>query len=91
MIDTQIGIYAVVGMCVLVLLLGMLKKRAHFLLNFMVRAVVCLILAYFLNSFLAARGMEVHVGMNAISVLTCGSLGIFGLAGLYGVLFLQLL
>lgn len=85
------GILAVAGVCVLILLIGIIKKRGEFLLNFATRTVVCLIAACFLNSFLASRRLDAAVGFNLISVLTCGSLGFCGLLALYGILFLQLL
>ena len=47
--------------------------------------------SHFLNSFFLARGLDVAVGINLISFLTYGTLGISGMAALYGILFLQLL
>ena len=69
----------------------LLKKNAEILLNFVARTVVCLICMYFLNSFFTSRGFDVAIGINPLSLLTCGTLGISGLAALYGILFLQLL
>lgn len=89
--STEIGILAIVGVCILILMIGILKKRAEILLNFVVRTVVCLIVVYFLNSFLASRGIAVAVGINVISLLTFGCLGLCGMLALYGILFLQLL
>lgn len=89
--DIRIGILAVAGMCLLVLLIGIFKRRGEILLNFATRTVVCLIVICFLNSFFRSRGWEVAVGLNLISVLTCGSLGFCGMLALYGIMFLQLL
>ncbi len=89
--DMRMGILAVAGVCVIVLLIGIIKKKGEILLNFATRTVVCLIVAYFLNSFFANRGMDVAIGLNLISVLTFGSLGFCGMLALYGILFLQLL
>lgn len=89
--NSQIGILVILGVCALVLLIGILKKKAEFLLNFTARTVVCFIVAYFFNSFLASKGVEVAVGFNLLSLLTCGTLGFSGLAALYGILFLNLL
>lgn len=89
--NTEIGILAIVGVCILILIIGILKKRAEILLNFVARAVVCFIVVYFLNSFLASKGIHVSVGFNAISILTLGGLGFCGMLALYGILFLQLL
>ena len=62
--NTEIGILVIAGVCTLVLVIGILKKRAQILLNFAVRAAVCLILSYFLDTFLASRGIPVSVGLN---------------------------
>lgn len=91
MIDVKYGILIIFGVCLLILLIGILKKKAEILLNFAVRLVVCLICAYFLNQFFQTQGWDVAIGVNPISVLTFGSLGICGMAALYGMLFLQLL
>ena len=85
------GIWIIIGVCALVLLIGVLKKKAEFVLNFVARMVVCFICSYFLNSFFAARGLDVSIGVNPVSALTFGSLGFCGMAALYGMLLLQLL
>ena len=89
--ETKYGIGVIIGVCLLILFMGIIKKKAEILLNFAARMVVCFICAYFLNSFFASKGLDVSVGINAISALTFGSLGFCGMAALYGILFLQLL
>lgn len=89
--DTTYGIGVIIGVCLLILLIGILKKKAEILLNFAARMVVCFICVYFLNSFFTSRGLDVSIGINPLSALTFGSLGFCGVAALYGILFLQLL
>ncbi len=89
--DTKIGILIIAGVCLLILLIGILKKKGEFLLNFATRTVVCFIVIYFLNSFFAARGLNIAIGFNLFTLLTLGSLGFCGMAALYGILLLQLL
>ena len=89
--DTTYGIGVIIGVCLLILLIGILKKKAEILLNFAARMVVCFICVYFLNSFFTSRGLDVSIGINPLSALTVGSLGFCGVAALYGILFLQLL
>lgn len=89
--DTTYGIGVIIGVCLLILLIGILKKKAEILLNFAARMVVCFICVYFLNSFFTSRGLDVSIGINPLSALTFGSLGFCGVAVLYGILFLQLL
>ena len=89
--DTTYGIGVIIGVCMLILLIGILKKKAEILLNFAARMVVCFICVYFLNSFFTSRGLDVSIGINPLSALKFGSLGFCGVAALYGILFLQLL
>ena len=89
--ERMYGIAAITSVCILVILIGVLKKNAEVLLNFAARTVVCFLCSHFLNSFFLARGLDVAVGINLISFLTYGTLGISGMAALYGILFLQLL
>lgn len=89
--NTEIGILTIIGVCILVLVIGVMKRKAEILLNFVVRIVVCLIVVYFFNAFLASRGIAVAVGINIYSILTFGFLGLCGMLALYGILFLQLL
>lgn len=89
--ERMYGIAAITSVCILVILIGVLKKNAEVLLNFAARTVVCFLCSHFLNSFFLARGLDVAVGINLITFLTYGTLGISGMAALYGILFLQLL
>lgn len=89
--ETKYGIAIIAGVCLLILVVGILKRKAEIMLNFAARMVVCFIFSYFLNSFFASRGIDVSVGVNPISALTFGSLGLWGMAALYGMLLIQLL
>ena len=73
--DMKFAAMAVAGICILVLLIGILKQKSEFILNFLVRMSVGLICVYFVNTFLATRGIGVAVGVNLLSALTLGSLG----------------
>ena len=63
----------------------MSEKRPGFIVNFFVRACVGVCMIFFVNEFLAYRGINVAVGMNLFSFLTSGTLGIPGVALLYGI------
>lgn len=63
----------------------MRKRFVQAIVNFIVRAIVGLGLIFFVNEFLATRGYDVLVGMNGISFLTSGILGIPGVCLLYGI------
>ncbi|MCI8639778.1 MAG: Pro-sigmaK processing inhibitor BofA [Coprococcus sp.] len=67
------------------------KKRPPFLVNFVVRAIVGMGIIFFVNQFLDYRNIPVSVGLNIISFLTTGTLGVPGVCLLYGVMFYQLM
>lgn len=73
------------GSCGIVLFILLLRQRARFLLVFAVRAVLGAIGICFINDLLGKQGIMISVGLNPLSLLTAGSLGISGLALLYGV------
>ena len=89
--DMKNGMLAVIGICVLVLLIGVLRQKAEILLNFVVRSILGVIAIYSINMVLAQMGISHAVGINPISVLTMGSLGTGGLGLLYGILFYNIL
>lgn len=57
--------------------------------NFLVRAIVGLAIIFFVNEYLDGQGISVSVGMNPVTFLTSGTLGIPGVALLYGITFYQ--
>lgn len=63
----------------------MRERRSGIIINFLVRALTGMALIFFVNEFLAARGLDVSVGLNAISFLISGTLGLPGIALLYGI------
>jgi len=67
------------------------KKHGGFILNFFVRAILGLGMIFFVNEYLDYRNIPVSVGMNGISFLTSGLLGIPGVGLLYGILFYRFL
>ena len=65
-----------------------MKQKTQFLVNFMVRAILGLGIIFFANEFFAQQEIPVNVGINAISFLSAGFLGLPGVAMLYGIVFL---
>ena len=55
----------------------------EWILNVMLRSVLGTIAIYFVNSWLAAWGVGVEIGLNMATVLTSGFLGIPGVCVLY--------
>ncbi len=69
----------------------MQEGRPGIIVNFLIRALVGMALVFFVNEFISSHGIEVGVGMNAVTFLTSGTLGIPGVALLYGIVFYQIL
>ncbi len=55
------------------------------IINFIMRCVLGRIAMYFINTILAGTQLSLNVGINAVTVLTSGFLGIPGLIMLYGI------
>ncbi len=55
------------------------------MLNFLLRAVFGMIAIFLVNSFLQGRGLQGGVGINPLSFMTSGILGVPGVALLYGI------
>lgn len=83
--ERYIGGIAIVAACILVLLIGAFRKKKEWLINFILRAVTGTAAAFFLNGFLVSQGLSIAIGINPITVLTSGILGIPGLMVLYGI------
>ena len=67
------------------------EPRTSFIVNFIVRAVLGMGLIFFINQYLEYKGISLSVGLNGISFLTSGLLGIPGVAMLYGILAYKIL
>ena len=76
--DTNAGIYLIVGILTVVLIIGAMKSRAEWIINF-------------LNIFLGDVVPGMGIGYNPITFLTTGILGFPGLVVLYGINFYMLL
>lgn len=85
------GMAAIMGVCVIVLLIGAMGRKVEWLVNFILRAVMGTVGIYFLNYLLAAQNISMAVGINPLTVLTSGFLGFPGLIVLYGIHFFKIL
>ena len=89
--EGQTSILFIVGACACVLLLGAMKKRAEWLLNFILRAVTGTLAIFFINVAMQKAGMVSLIGLNPVTVLTSGFLGFPGVVVLYGIHFFKML
>ena len=67
------------------------NKFASAVINFMVRAAGGMALIFFINNYVLPSDSSINVGLNAVSFLTSGSLGIPGVCLLYGIMCYQIL
>lgn len=59
--------------------------KKEWLVNVVMRSILGIIAMFFINTALTQRGISLGVGINPLTVLTSGILGIPGLAVLYGI------
>ena len=59
--------------------------------NFMIRVVIGMALIFFINQYVIPPESSINVGLNAVSFLTSGMLGIPGVGLLYGIVCYQIL
>lgn len=85
------GILWIVGILGIVLLMGVLKRRTEWVINFLLRGVMGMLGIYFINMILASSVPEVGMGYNVVTFLVSGILGLPGIALMYGVNFYMLL
>lgn len=89
--DTYAGVFLIVGILAVVLIIGAVKNRTEWIVNFMLRGVMGMMSIYFLNLLLADILPGVRIGYNPITFVTTGILGFPGIAMLYGINFYMLL
>lgn len=68
-----------------------MKQKSQFLVNFMVRAIWGMGVIFFVNYFLEQQEIAISVGLNVISFLVAGFLGLPGVAMLYGIVSIPIL
>lgn len=59
--------------------------------QFFIRAAIGMALIFFINEYVIPPDSSINVGMNAVSFLTSGTLGIPGVGLLYGIMCYQIL
>ena len=89
--ENYYGITAIAGICVVVLLMGMMKQKAGWISAFILRCAAGTVGICVVNSLLESLGISVAAGVNPVNVLTIGTLGIGGFGLVYGILFYSLL
>ena len=81
----NMGTIIIIASCVVVLIVGAMKRKTEWLLNILMRGILGTIAIYFINNALSGFGIPIEVGINPVTVLTSGILGFPGLMALYGI------
>lgn len=89
--DTYSSVLLVVGVLILVLVIGTLRSRAEWIINFALRGVVGMMMVYFANYFFSQQIPGIGIGYNLITFLTSGILGFPGIVMLFGINFYMIL
>lgn len=89
--ENMLGVTAIVVISGVVLVMGVMKRKMEWLLNFFMRSILGTIAIYFINNGLVSMGIDLGVGINPVTVLISGILGLPGLAAIYGIGFYQFL
>lgn len=79
------GVIWLAAACGIVLFIAGWQKKKEILKNFILRLVVGVLLITGVNYSLAQAGIGVEVGLNPVSLVAAGTLGIPGVAMLYGI------
>lgn len=65
------------------------QRPASFLVKFIIRAIIGMGLIFFINQYIIPDENAWKVGLNAVSFITSGTLGVPGVCLLYGILIYQ--
>lgn len=67
----------------------MRQKGVRLIIDFLIRAALGLALIFFVNEFLSANQIPLSVGINPVTFAASGTLGVPGVALLYGITIYQ--
>mgnify|MGYP003290357751 CR=1 FL=1 len=87
--DIKMAVQILAGVCGVVLIMLLLKRKMQFVLEFLLRTGVGAATILWINHILLQQGIFLSVGINFLSLLTSGILGIPGVALLFAILALQ--
>ena len=76
----------IIGVCLLVIVFAIFFKKIEWLVNFVFRALLGIVLLYCINSVLVNFGVQQVPGINEINVTSIGLLGMPGVLMLYAIM-----
>lgn len=68
-----------------------MKGQKNFWVNFIIRAILGMGLIFLTNQYFIHKEIALQVGLNAVSFLTSGFLGLPGVVMLYGIVSIPIL
>lgn len=87
--EQKYGIIAIAGICLVVLLMGIMKQKVKVAATFFCRAAIGIVGIGVANKVLESQGIAIAVGVNPVSAVTIGTLGISGFVLLYAIMVYQ--
>ena len=66
-----------------------MKWMKELFINFFVRMIIGIAVIFLVNQFLVTKEIELSVGINPVTAVTAGALGVPGVCLLYGIVFYQ--
>jgi hypothetical protein len=81
----KIILIIIIAACIIFITVCLIRKRPDLLADFALRASLGTAGVYLLDMFLKSRGYRVFVGVNTMSILSNGLLGLPGFILLYGL------
>lgn len=87
--DIKMSMQILAGVCGVVLIILLLKRKLQVFLEFLLRAGVGVAMILWINHILLQQGILLAVGVNFWSLLTSGTLGIPGVVLLFAIMALQ--
>lgn len=83
--DTYGSALWIVGALLLILLIGAFRSKIEWIVNFVLRGVIGMMMIYFANYFLAQQIEGIGIGYNPVTFLVSGILGFPGVAMMFGI------
>ena len=66
-----------------------MKNLSDVVINFIIRMMIGVAIIFLANQYFAEKQMDVSVGMNPVTAVTSGALGVPGVCLLYGIVLYQ--
>lgn len=78
---------AIIVLCCIIVGIGIMRHKMEIVVNFILRFVVGIVGIYLLNFIFSSKGIQINVGVNAVTTLAVGFLGIPGFILIYSLCF----